>query len=279
MQEYIYQYKNAPNFQHRIRALGEIVESDSPEAQATVKEALNDKFWLFRLFAIENGQLDDKTSERIAILAEKDPNSDVRESAIRKLGGTHDKKYAPLAARAVENDLAIKVVSAALETLLALDKEAALATAKKLEKEEDEGIILALAGLYSEAGDPQRLSFFEEKFSKVGGFNQVSFIQSYTKLAQNADAAAMLRTANNIKGVAMSEAKMFWLRFMVTKSINELHATLAGQIEAEADATKKADMQSKDAELVKIIEAIKAWEKDDRVMNMYEAFPDPAIKP
>ncbi len=279
LEEYIYQFRHAPNFLHRIRAIGEIVESDSPEAQAVAEEALNDKFWLFRLFAIENIKLANKTTERIATLAEKDPNSDVRESAMRKLATTEDKKYAPLAARAVENDPAIKVVSAGLETLLALDKEAALATAKKMEKVDDEGIILALAGMYSEAGDPQRLGFFEEKFGKVGGFNQVGFVQNYVKLAQNGDAAGMLRTANNIKGIAMSESKMFWMRFMVTKSVNELHATLAGQIEAESDAAKLADMKAKDAELVKIIETIKAWEKDDRVMNMYDAFPDPKTKP
>ncbi len=275
LDEYIYQFKHAANFEHRIKALGQIVESDSPEAQATVKEALDDKFWLFRLFAIENEKLDDKAAERIAIMAEKDPNSDVRESAIRKLAGTEDKKWAPLAARAVEQDPAIKVVSAALETLLALDKDAALATAKKLEKENDEGIILALAGMYSEAGDPQRLNFFEEKFNKVTGFNQVGFVQNYVKLAQKGDAAAMLRTANTIKVFATNESKMFWMRFMVTKSINELHATLSGQMDTESDAAKLADMKAKDAELVKIINGIKAWEKDDRVMNMYEAFPEP----
>jgi aminopeptidase N len=279
LEENIYQYKHASNFLHRIKALGEIVESESPAAQATVKEALNDKFWLFRLFAIESLVLDEKTEATVAALAEKDPNSDVRESAIRKLGGTEDKQYAALATRAVENDKAIKVVSAALETLLALDKDAALVTAKKLEKEDDEGIILALASLYAEAGDPQRLGFFEEKFNKVGGFNQVSFIQGYTKLAQNADAAAMLRTANNIKGVAMSEAKMFWLRFMVTKSINEMHTNLAGKIDAETDVAKKASFKATDVELVKIINEIKAWEKDDRVMNMYINMPDPPLKP
>ncbi len=278
LEEYVYQFRNAKNFLHRIRAMGEIVEGESPEAQAVIKEALNDKFWLFRLFAIESSNLDEN-ADKIAMLAEKDPHSDVRESAIRKLGSTEDKKYAPLAARAVENDNAIKVVSAALETLLALDKEAAINTAKKLEKEDDEGIILALAGLYAEAGDPQRLGFFEEKFNKVTGYNQVGFIQNYTQLAQMADAAAMLRAANNVKNIAMSESKMFWLRFMVTKSINEMHATLTTLTEEENDAAKKADMQAKDAELVKIINEIKAWEKDDRVMNMYEAFPDPKLKP
>lgn len=279
LDEYVYQYKNAKGFLQKIKALGELTQDESEEAKLLMKEALNDKFWLFRLFAIESVILDEKTEAQVAVLAENDPNSDVRESAIRKLGGTENKKYASLASRAVENDKAIKVVSAALETLLALDKEAALGTAKKLEKEDDEGIILAVAGLYSEAGDPQRLSYFEEKFNKVTGFNQVGFVQQYTQLAKKADPASMLRTANKIKGIATSESKMFWLRYMVTKSINELHASLSTKIEEETDAAAKADLQSKDAELVRIINDIKAWEKDDRVMNMYEAFPDPKLKP
>jgi len=64
----------------------------------------------------------------------------------------------------------------------------------------------------------------------------------------------------------------------VTKSINELHAALSNKIK-EADASQVADMKAKDAELVKIINDIKAWEKDDRVMNMYQQFPEPKPKP
>jgi aminopeptidase N len=277
LEEYVYQYRNTNNFLSKIKAMGELVQDESGKAEAIIKEALNDKFWLFRLFAVESIVLDEKMEAKVAELAEKDPNSDVRESAIRKLGGTENKKYAALAARAVENDKAIKVVSAALETLLALDKETALTTAKKLEKEDDEGIVLAVAGLYAEAGDPQRLGFFEEKFSKVGGYNQVGFIQNYAKLAQNSDPAAMVRAASKIKGVAMDESKMFWLRFMVTKSINEMHANLAKKIESGELSTAEAKV--KDAELVKIIEEIKAWEKDDRVMNMYLNLPDPPMRP
>ncbi|MBI5915011.1 MAG: DUF3458 domain-containing protein [Bacteroidetes bacterium] len=277
--EYIYQYEHAPNFLHRIRALGEITESDSPEAQAVVKKALDEKFWLFRLFAIENSKMEDKSLERIAQMAEKDPNSDVRESAIRKLGGTEDKKYAPLVTRAIENDPAIKVVSAALETLLVMDKDAALGAAKKLEKEDDESIILAVAGLYSEAGDPQRLTFFEEKFGKVGGYSQAGFVQNYAKLAQKADGAGMLKAAENISGIALNAQKMFWMRFMSTKSINELHAVLANKIEEENDPARQLELKATDAEIVKIIQRIKGWETDDRVKNMYAAFPDPALKP
>ena len=279
LEEYIYQFDHAPNFIHRIKALNEISDFDTPEAQAVVNRALNDKFWLFRLFAAKNMELDEKNIAILASMAEKDPNSDVRETALIRLAETGDKKYVPIAVNAIEKDPAIKVVSAGLSALLELDKEAALATARNLEKEEDEGLIMAIAGIYAEAGDPQRLAFFEEKFDKVGGFTQFSFLQEYAKLAVKSDADGMLRAAGKMKNLAMSSQKMFWMRYMSTKSINDLHASLAKKIDEESDASKKAIMQSKDAEIVSILQDIKAWETDERVKNMYANFPDPPLKP
>lgn len=277
--EYIYQFEHAQNFIHRLKALSEIADSDSPEAQAVLNKALNDKFWLFRLFAIKNVELDDQNSAIIARLAEKDPRSDVRESALLRLAETGDKKYVPLAVGAIEKDPAIKVVSTGLSVLLELDEEAALKTAKNLEKEEDEGLIMAVASIYANAGDPQRLPFFEEKFDKVGGFTQFSFLQEYAKLAVKADADGMVKAAEKMKNLAMSSQKMFWMRYMSTKSINDLHAALAKKIDEETDAGKKSAMQAKDAEIVSILQTIKAWETDERVKNMYANFPDPPLKP
>lgn len=279
LEEYVYQFEHAPNFLHRIKALGELTDSSDPAAKQVAQKALNDEFWLFRLFAINDLMLDEATSERIAKMATADPHSDVREAALRKLAETGDKKYAPLAAKAIEQDPAMKVVSAGLESLLLLDKEAALSTAKKLEKEEDEGIIMAIAGLYAEAGDAQRLYFFEEKFDKVGGYAQAGYVQAYGKLAAKADADGVVKAAKNIQKIATSEAKMFWMRYMATKTINDLHAALSEKIDQEPDATKKAALLAKDAELIAVLETIKNWEQDDRVKKMYANFPDPAPKP
>jgi aminopeptidase N len=279
LEEYIYQFEHAPNFIHRIKALSEVSDSDTPDAKAVMNKALNDKFWLFRLFAAKNVELDDKTSAVISSLAEKDPNSDVRETALIRLAETGDKKYAPLAVKAIEKDPAIKVVSAGLSALLELDKEAALKTAKSLEKEEDVGLMMAVAGIYAELGDTDHLTFFEEKFDKVGGFTQFSFMQEYAKLAAKADADGMVRAAGKMKSLAMNPQKMFWMRYMSTKSINDLHASLSSKIEEETDSAKRVTLQAKDAEIVAIIQAVKEWETDERVKNMYANFPDPPLKP
>ena len=79
---------------------------------------------------------------------------------------TFDEKYTDVAVKAVENDRAVKVISAGLQALLSLDKEKALESAKKLEGEDSESIILTLADLYAQTEDPTHLPYFEEKFDK-----------------------------------------------------------------------------------------------------------------
>ncbi len=275
--EYIYQFEHVPGFIHRLKALTEISGRESPEAQTVLKKALSDKFWFIRAFALKNVELDAQGTAAIARLAGEDPHSEVRATAFTMLAETKDKKYVPVATEAIETDPSISVVSAALSALQSLDEPAALRIAKTLEKEENERLIIAVAEVYGNTQDPSYLPFFEERLDKVGRFAQFNLFQKYAKLAMMADAEGMLKAAKRIQGLAMNPGKMFWMRFMATKSINDLHAELNKKIDAEADAAKKADMQAKDGEIISIIEAIKNWEMDDRVKNMYSDFPDPKI--
>ncbi len=276
--EYIAQYENSTNFIHRIQALARLGEGGSAEAEPIFKKALNDPFWLIRMFAIGQVKLDDNTSLVLEKMVASDPHSNVREAAMTKLASTIDEKYAPTALKAVENDKAIKVVSAGLQALLSLDKEKALIAAKKLEGEDSEGIILTLADLYAQTEDPAHIPYFEEKFDKVGGFAQYGFIESYATISTKANAVTMIKTAARLKEVAMSEGKIFWLRFLATKSVNDLHAVLLEQIENAEETERKALVES-DATILTILEDIKAWETDARVKNMYADFPDPSPKP
>ncbi|MEK7257968.1 MAG: M1 family aminopeptidase, partial [Bacteroidota bacterium] len=210
-EEYLYQFEHVPTIEHRIEALGKLSDEEDPKLKPLWEKALDDKFWLIRMLGIEQGEVNERTATRIEKLAESDPHSTVRESALNKLAETSDKKYAPLAVRAIEKDPAMKVVSAGLDALLVLDKDAALATAKKLETEEDEGIILALASNYAETGDPAHLPFFEQKFDKVGGYMQITFIEQYVQLASNADPATMIQVAEKLKQVAVNDGKTVFI--------------------------------------------------------------------
>jgi aminopeptidase N len=280
LDEYMYQYEHASNFLHRVKALGEIADSQDPRAEDLLKKALNDKFWLLRLVALEGVSLEGGSiGGKVATMAEKDPHSSVRETALARLGATEDKQYAPVAIKAIENDKSIKVVSAGLNALLQLDEAAAMAAAAKLENETDQGIIMALATMYSDKGDIAKLPYFEKNFDNISGFGQYSYIEAYAALATKGDAASMLTAAEKMKKVAMNDANFFWMRYMATKSINDLHAAISNNIEEESDASKKAEMEAKDAKIIAMLQEIKAWETDARIKNMYQNFPDPALKP
>ena len=275
--EYIAQFNKAPNFLHRIQALAKLSESGLPEKETVYAKALKDPFWLIRMFAVEECELNDASSLIIEKLVSTDPHSNVREAAMTKLASTFDQKYTEVAMKAV-NDKAIKVVSAGLQALLSLDKDKALTAAKQLEGEDSEGIILTLADLYAQAGDPVHLPYFESKFDHISGFAQYGFLESYTSLSANGTAMDMLKAADRLKAVGMDEGKMFWLRFLATKSINDLHAALINRIE-DADEGEKTNLLESDAKILAMLEEIKGWETDLRVKNMYVNFPDPKPKP
>ncbi|MFQ5447741.1 MAG: M1 family aminopeptidase, partial [Saprospiraceae bacterium] len=277
--EYIAQFELAPNFKHRIQALQELANAGGPKAKPVFRKALDDDFWYIRMFAVDNVKADETTSSRLAQMAEKDPHSNVREAALKKLAETGDSQYAPLAASAIDNDPAVGVAAAGLEALMQLDKEAALSKAKKMESLDDQNIIATLAEVYAEEGDPSRLPYFDEKFGKMEGFGAFNFIEQYVKLAKKGSAADIQRTASNLKELAMNAGKMFWFRFVATKNINDLHVTLAERTATVTDEAQKAELSDTDASLVAMINEIKAWEKNERVQAMYASFPDPAERP
>lgn len=277
LEEYILQFELASNLIHRLKALQALADSDDPRLPQILEEALHRDFWLERLVAASNCEINDNTETRLLDMAVQDPHSSVREAVIEKLGESGNPEYADVLVEAIETDPSIRVVNAALQALLNLDKERALALANKLEKEDNESIIKALASLYAEAKRTDKLSFFEEKMGKVTGFNQFGFIQDYAALAVHASPEEMLHVAQNLRNIATNKGKIFWLRYVATKGINDMHAALAEQIDGASDA-EKTDLKTIDDKLIEIIDAIKKWETDERLQRMYQELPDPPAK-
>jgi aminopeptidase N len=277
--EYIFQAKHASNLLHRIEALVYLSEVEDVQVAGFFEKALDDKFWLVRMLALDLIEVNGETGEKISALAQTDAHSSVREAALQKLAGTGDKKYVPLAIQTIAKDPSLKVVAAGLNALLELDKEAALAAAKKLESENDESIIVTLSSLYAETGDQQHLDYFDKKFDKVSGFAQFTFIENYATLAGKADASSMLEVAQKLKQLAMNESKFYWFRYLATNSINSLHGAISERIGQTSDAAAQAELKAADATIVSIIEEIKAWEKEEQLQEMYQQFPSPPVKP
>lgn len=277
--EYISQLLLAPNIMHRLRAFQELSQSDNPEIDNLMIKLLHDDFWVMRVLATNAVALNDETKAEFVKMATDDPHSNVRRAVVEKLGQSGDTSFVETLKKAISNEPSLSVVSTALNALLYLDVEEALKVAEKLESEKSESITMALSGLYADAGRTDKLPFFEANLNKIGGFSQFGFIENYVTLAVQANPEQMVNVAMQLKEIAMNKGKLFWLRYMATKSINDLHASLAERMKAASSEEEKLKVASADEQLISLIEIVKSWENDERVQRMYQNFPDPPQKP
>jgi aminopeptidase N len=282
MEEYAFQFRHAKNVVHRLEAFSKLMsqEEAGQAVQEALEQAMGDKLWLFRLLAVENADMENpKIVARVEKMLESDPHADVRLSALDRIAETQNEKYGKAIRRVVARDPAMRVISAGLGALAELSPQEALEIADSLRSEDAEGLVLAVSGIYASIGNPANLSYFEEKINKISGYALYAFLQNYAALAVKGDAASMLATAERMRKISMDSSKLFWMRYLATKTINDLHAALSEQARAADTAEKKELLRQKDLELVKVIQEIKAWETDARVLGIYESFPNPPLNP
>ena len=103
----------------------------------------------------------------IADLAKNDKKSTVRANAIDQLGEYKKAAYVPLF-KAATSDSSYSVAGSALNALVEVDKDAAMAIAKTLDKQPAKGTLKSsLQGVKAASGDES----LEEEI--IGGFNKM----------------------------------------------------------------------------------------------------------
>jgi aminopeptidase N len=144
---YIFQYKNAGLYLDRREAIDFAAKNQKsdPKAFELLKNAIDDKYQGLRIYAIENLKLQDDSIKRIVEpiltnLAEKDPSSMLRASAIQALGMYKKAAYRDLFRKSVD-DSSYSVAGNALLALGSIDSIAALQKAKQLLSEDVKGAL------------------------------------------------------------------------------------------------------------------------------------------
>lgn len=272
-EQYVYQYFHGKRWLDRYEALSALAGSDSPEAVAVFRAALEDPAPSLRTLAIDLVPKDDESLPIIARLAAEDPDIEVRMSAFGALGHSGNPAYADIARQAVETAQAYRVVGAALQALVELAPQEALAYAKKLESEDSPYIVGTIGELYASSGDPQYLPFFEKKMDQIDGFAIINFLDQYAGLASQADLETVARVAQKLKAIATDASLSPWRRFAAMRGINTMHASLRQRMQAgdgDAEALKAADEA-----LLQMMEEIKAAETSPQLKALYNNFPDP----
>jgi len=168
MSQYAFQYFHARNFEDRLEAINEAAENISDtKAQAVLKAALQDSFYVIRVRAIQSYNptvLDEATENTLVQLARLDPSSEVREQAIDALSGLYNEDYIDLFT-ALTKDSSYTVSGAALDALEKLDSTAALsiatnASTQKIKKRLNTSVTAILA----KYGDERIFDFIAKQF-------------------------------------------------------------------------------------------------------------------
>ncbi len=165
LENYIFQYKNAPHYLDRKIAIEEIAkhQQDSKDAFNTILKALNDPYYELRMLALEKIDLFQKYNKKAAIskienLAQYDKKTLVKAAAINVLGKLIDPIYKPLFERGMQSE-SNALVGSSLTAIYLIDKDAALKKLSTLENDIKENLADAITTIYISEKDKTNLPF------------------------------------------------------------------------------------------------------------------------
>jgi len=164
LNEYIYQFNNAPHYLDRRLALEEIVkEQSNKEAFNAVLKAFNDPYYEIRILALENIDLFQKYNKKEAIdkivkMAQSDPKTLVQAAAIGVLGKLVDPIYKSLFVNGMNSE-SFAVTGKSLMSLYQIDKQTALTKLNALPEDTKKYMADAVTTIYISEKDKTKLPF------------------------------------------------------------------------------------------------------------------------
>lgn len=171
VEEYIFQFNNAPHYLDRRLALEEIAKNQAnKEAFNTLIKALNDPYYEIRVIALESIDLFQKYNKKEAIdkvvkLAQSDPNTLVQAAAISVLGKLVDPIYKPLFEKGMTSE-SYAVTGNSLTSLYQIDKQSALTKVNSLSEDTKNYLADAITTIYISEKDKTKLPFIANHLLK-----------------------------------------------------------------------------------------------------------------
>ena len=171
VEEYIFQFNNAPHYLDRRLALEEIAKNQvNKEAFNTLIKALNDPYYEIRVMALENIDLFQKYNKKEAIdkvvkLAQSDSKTLVQAAAISVLGKLVDPIYKPFFEKGMTSE-SYAVTGNSLTSLYQIDKQSALTKVNSLSEDTKNYLADAITTIYISEKDKTKLPFIANHLLK-----------------------------------------------------------------------------------------------------------------
>ncbi|MFA6278023.1 MAG: M1 family metallopeptidase, partial [Pedobacter sp.] len=165
LENYIFQYTNAPSYANRIKAIEQAtLKNKETAAQQMLLLALKDQNEALRALAIKGFNLKDETikvmvGSTLAAMAKQDKNSNVRATALARLATSGDKTYLPLAKESLK-DRSYKVIGTGLQAINMLEPSSLSGVMSSLDADTKAHIPSQLAQVYAALGDDSYNDFY-----------------------------------------------------------------------------------------------------------------------
>lgn len=269
--EYCFQYANAPLYLDKHDAIMALAagQYDNEPAFKTIIDALGDPFWGIRKLAVEQ-IADSKEPEKIKSLlkaiALSDEKSKVRAAAIYRLDALRDSAFLGFFKQML-NDSSYLVMSASLNAINNLDKDAALSIARQYEAISSSRIVTAISKIYASNGADEDQHYFEDKIYESKGFSRYSVISNYGDYLKKGNEASVRKGVDSLKEIA-SVAGSTWHRFAAMSAIHGLKDEFTTKRNKEESEKYQALLEELELTIASIIEQ----EKNPKLLDRYKAF-------
>jgi len=248
LENFIHQYKYAGQYLDRREAIDFASRNqDDPKAQELMLLALKDKYHGLRGFAMSKLDLKNETVKKkaepiLTEIAQHDPKSTVRASALSVLAQYNNGAYKSLFTKNV-NDSSYTVAGTALDALFKLDSAAAVAEAKRLAKYPAKGkLVESMTTILVKSGDENGFDIIAKAFKDMpisqAKFNLLQPFCEFLGVVKDTDKLK--------KGVDMViEFRDALAAYGLTPYVNNLlKGVISKKTAASAVATDKTNMQA-----------------------------------
>lgn len=272
-EELINQYRLSKRYQNRYEALKKLRynQEANPAVQRVFEEAINDSFWSIREQAIDGIEIDPNNLVLIAKLkqvAQTDPRSQVRRSAIERLGALQNPAHITVAKDAIRRDSSYLVIAAALQAVYQTNPAEGAQYAEQLQGENNVALLLGIAGIFEKTGDRKYLSFYENNWKKTDNYARFTFFNSYATLLTNAkDEQLVVDKMDGLKQIAMNQDVSLWGRYGAASALKKMRETYFGKTEKQYKAIEKQIKELKGQNVDQALAQLKVLLKDKSRTN------------
>lgn len=282
IQEYAFQYRNAPLYIDRLEAVTTCAKSarKDPEAAAIVIEALEDEFWGIRVAAIKNLKKlksEDKEGLQATLkkMATSDAKSTVRASALKTfISLSKDNKSNEQVLVNATQDSSYAVVIAALNGLETVNDSMAIVYAEQLKQDPSVGLQLTCARILGSTGDPKYFTFFEELNDKVGGFERLGYLTALNEYVITTEDDQVMQQAIPILTAEAASDRAWFIRYYAYDGLAKIKAYYTSMQEEnsgeQGDAERAAFAGDQIQLLDQVLNELLENEENERIKSLVE---------